>query len=184
MVDIFTKNHYSYWSGKTHLINKEVAMNKNIVLMRHSIIWSGGGEQHVGELTRDGFEKVHLVIEWLKTRSVGTCAIYASPDLDPRETAKVLSTRLAHVKNETCELLGGRHSQEATDEIGLFLETKDKDEGYDTIILVTHEPVVRQFLLYPVTYEWRIRFWDTKYIPYATAVLLKPDHTYEKFCPR
>jgi phosphohistidine phosphatase SixA len=185
IVDIFIKNLYSCWSGITRLINKEIAMRKNVVLMRHSIIWSGSGGQHIGELTRDGFEKVGLVIEWLKTNSIGTCVIYTSPDFDPRETTKVLSAGIPHVKNETCDLLGGRCSDQAIGEIGKFLEAEDKGEGYDTIVLVTHEPVIREFLLHPTTYhEWGIESRNARQIPHATAVLLKPDHTYKKFCPR
>lgn len=157
---------------------------KNIVLMRHTAR-RGRNEEWVGDLGRRGFEMVDRVIEWLKASSVSTCAIYTSRYPDPRYTAQAISAGLPHVKNEILELLSddGNRNQD-TMALGTFLEGLENDENYDTVILITHEPLVRTILSKDLLWKkWRIPSDASHQIPYATTVLLKSDGGYTKFCP-
>lgn len=157
---------------------------KNIVLMRHTAR-RDGNEEWVGNLGRQGFEMVGRVIEWLKAKSIGTCAIYTSRYPVPCDTAEALSAGLPHTTNEVLKLLSddGDRAHDIM-ELGAFLEGLENDESYDTVILITHEPLVRSALLSDLfRKKWMIPSDAARQIPYATTVFLMPNGSYTKFCP-
>jgi phosphohistidine phosphatase SixA len=118
---------------------------------------------------------VQKVSEWLKGQGIGTSAIYHSKNIEPTRTAYGLAGEFPHVKLLELELLEGEYELGDGVELDALLETEDGFDGFDTIVLITHEPVVRVIA--------KRRGVSADPIGYATTIIFFPNGGWEKFSP-
>ena len=155
---------------------------KKVVLVRHGVderVGPGEGEAAYG-LGEKGRTQINASGQWLLGAGLGRVRIYTSTRRRAKESAEILSTIL-QAPVEECGLI--------TESLSLsfcrkafrsMMNALDKDDSFDTVILVTHSPDQMAFIE-----EWG-RLWERPprhWFANGSTWLLHPDRRVEQFHP-